>query len=185
MKVLLSWIREFVDVPESAEEIGKLMSVRGLALEGLEPHGDDVAMDFDVTANRPDCLSMIGIAREIATAYQRPLRADAATAKAVALRTSTDLPVTIEDPDLCPRYAGAVADVTVGPSPQWLQDRLKACGIRSISNVVDITNYVASRCTRSISTSSTAAPSSCAARSRASRSRRSTASSARSSPRCW
>ncbi len=152
MKVLLSWIREFVDVPESPEDIGKLLSVRGLALEGLEPHGDDVVMDFDVTANRPDCLSMIGIAREIATAYNRPLRSEgdgfshrhtAATAKAVALRTSTDgLPITIEAPDLCPRYAGAVADVTVGPSPQWLQDRLTACGIRSISNVVDITNYV-------------------------------------------
>ncbi|MDP2053367.1 MAG: phenylalanine--tRNA ligase subunit beta [Acidobacteriota bacterium] len=159
MKVLLSWIREFVDVPESAEEIGKLMSVRGLALEGLESHGDDVVMDFDVTANRPDCLSMIGIAREIATAYNRPLRSEgdgakdlegdgfsrrqAATAKAVALRTSTEgLPITIEAPDLCGRYVGAIADVTVGPSPQWLQDRLSACGIRSISNVVDITNYV-------------------------------------------
>ena len=152
MKVLLSWIREFVDVPESAEEIGRLLSVRGLALEGLEPLGDDVVMDFDVTANRPDCLSMIGIAREIATAYNRPMRSEgdgfshrhgSATAKAVALRTSTDgIPVTIEAPELCQRYVGAVADVTVGPSPQWLQDRLTACGIRAISNVVDITNYV-------------------------------------------
>ena len=152
MKVLLSWIREFVDVPESAEEIGRLLSVRGLALEGLEAHGDDVVMDFDVTANRPDCLSMIGIAREIATAYNRPMRSEgdgfshrhgSATAKAVALRTSTDgIPVTIEAPELCQRYVGAVADVTVGPSPQWLQDRLTACGIRAISNVVDITNYV-------------------------------------------
>ena len=160
MKVLLSWIREFVDVPESAEEIGKLMSVRGLALEGLEvlpgnpeglpPRQDDVVMDFDVTANRPDCLSMIGIAREIATAYGRPMRTGTSTfapgasvdKEVPALRSSAELPITIEDPELCPRYAGAVADVTVGPSPQWLQDRLKACGIRSISNVVDITNYV-------------------------------------------
>ena len=63
MKVLLSWIREFVDVKESAEEIGKLMSVRGLPLEGLERHGDDVVMDFEVTANRPDCLSMIAASR--------------------------------------------------------------------------------------------------------------------------
>ena len=74
MKVPLSWIREFVDVKASAEEIGTLMGVRGLALEGLEPHGDDVVMDFDVTANRPDCMSVIGIAREIATAYNLPLR---------------------------------------------------------------------------------------------------------------
>ena len=138
MKVLLSWIREFVDVPEPAEDIGKLLSVRGLALEGLESHGDDVVMDFDVTANRPDCLSMIGIAREIATAYNRPLTVPAAP----PLTIGASVAVTIEAPELCPRYAGAVADVTVGPSPQWLQDRLTACGIRSISNVVDITNYV-------------------------------------------
>ena len=63
MKVPLSWIREFVDVKATAEEIGTLMGVRGLALEGLETHGDDVVMDFDVTANRPDCMSVIGIAR--------------------------------------------------------------------------------------------------------------------------
>jgi len=143
MKVLLSWIREFVDVPESAEEIGRLLSVRGLALEGLEAHGDDVVMDFDVTANRPDCLSMIGIAREIATAYNRPMRQTASGGPDVPpLRTATDLPVTIEAPELCPRYAGAIADVTVGPSPPWMQERLTACGIRAISNVVDITNYV-------------------------------------------
>ena len=75
MKVLLSWIRDFVDVPGTAEEIGARMSLRGLALEGIEPHGDDAVLDFDVTANRPDCLSMRGIAREIATAYELPLNA--------------------------------------------------------------------------------------------------------------
>ena len=161
MKVLLSWIREFVDVTESAEDIGKLMSVRGLALEGLEPHGNDVVMDFDVTANRPDCLSMIGIAREIAAAYRRPLTDRAATAdlkvratdtergqvarnfsSAIDSATAAAIPVTIEAPELCGRYVAAVATVTVAPSPQWLQDRLTACGIRPISNIVDITNYV-------------------------------------------
>ena len=58
MKALLSWIREFVDLDESAEAIGRKLSMRGLALEGLEPHGTDALLDFDVTANRPDCLSM-------------------------------------------------------------------------------------------------------------------------------
>ena len=144
MKVPLSWIREFVDVTASSEEIGTLMGVRGLALEGLEPHGDDVVMDFDVTANRPDCLSVIGIAREIATAYQLPLRS--ATAEAVALQMSGSatgrVPVTIEEPELCGRYVAATADVIVGPSPQWLQDRLLTNGVRPISNIVDITNYV-------------------------------------------
>jgi phenylalanyl-tRNA synthetase beta chain len=138
VKVLLSWIREFVDLPESAENIGRLMSVRGLALEGLESHGDDAVMDFDVTANRPDCLSIRGIAREIATAYRLPLRLKNDS----ALQTSGDVPVTIEAPELCARYVGAPATVKVGPSPKWMQDRLAACGIRPISNIVDITNYV-------------------------------------------
>ena len=153
MKVPLSWIREFVDVTASADEIGTLMGVRGLALEGLEAHGDDVVMDFDVTANRPDCMSVIGIAREIATAYQLRLRLEgdglsrrradsSATAEAVALQTNGNANVTIDDPDLCGRYVAAIADVTVGPSPQWMQDRLTMCGVRPISNIVDITNYV-------------------------------------------
>ena len=143
MKVPLSWIREFVDVTASAEEIGTLMSVRGLALEGLDTHGDDVVMDFDVTANRPDCMSVIGIAREIATAYQVPLRSDGRSDPRADERSHNPaIKITIADPDLCGRYVGAVADVTVGPSPQWMQDRLTACGVRPISNIVDITNYV-------------------------------------------
>jgi phenylalanyl-tRNA synthetase beta chain len=155
MKVPLSWIREFVDVKADAEEIGALMGVRGLPLEGLVPHGDDLVMDFEVHANRPDLLSVKGIAREIATAYRLPLRGGgcflflpqdgAATAKAVALQKwdpDQSIPITIEEPELCGRYIGATADVTVGPSPTWMQDRLTACGVRPISNIVDITNYV-------------------------------------------
>jgi len=150
MKVPLSWIREFVDVPESADDIGTLMSVRGLALEGLERDGDETVLDFDVTANRPDCLSVIGIAREIATAYGRPLKTaagqTAAGTKVPALRPDGSdtpaIPVTIDAPDLCRRYVAAVADVVVGPSPAWMQARLNACGVRPISNIVDITNYV-------------------------------------------
>jgi phenylalanyl-tRNA synthetase beta chain len=143
MKVPLSWIREFVDVKASAEEIGTLMGVRGLALEGLEAHRDDVVMDFDVTANRPDCMSVIGIAREIATAYKLPLSHEgSARSFDTTVRNEGSVPIAIEAPDLCGRYVGAVADVKVGPSPQWMQDRLLMCGIRPISNIVDITNYV-------------------------------------------
>ena len=187
MKVLLSWIRDFVDVPGTPEEIGARMSLRGLALEGLEKHAnspDDAVMDFDVTANRPDCLSIKGIAREIATAYRLPLRDTPAEARArytsspdgpgavsqypstherqhasaqeverapasaavgagaEAKAQKSEIAVSIADPDLCSRYVAAVADVKVGPSPQWMQSRLIACGIRPISNIVDITNYV-------------------------------------------
>jgi phenylalanyl-tRNA synthetase beta chain len=128
------------------------MGVRGLALEGLEPHGGDVVMDFDVTANRPDLLSVIGIAREIATAYRLPLRLEGDRFSgrhdsATALRTSEwnpdqSIPITIEEPALCGRYIGATANVTMGPSPKWMQDRLSVCGVRPISSIVDITNYV-------------------------------------------
>jgi phenylalanyl-tRNA synthetase beta chain len=148
MKVLYSWIREFVDVTETPEALGRRLTLRGLALEGLEPgpdsSGDDAVLDFDVTANRPDCLSIAGIAREIATVYDLPLRTQAAEARhsAAAQLTAPRVPVTIEDPELCARYAAAVAEVEMGPSPAWMQARLTACGVRPISNIVDITNYV-------------------------------------------
>lgn len=159
MKVLLSWIREFVDVDETAEAIGRKLSVRGLALEGLEyrpalseppwgargeSQGTDALLDFDVTANRPDCLSTAGIAREVAVAFGVPFREPAARLAPLAATVSgpATLPIAIEAPDLCRRYVGAIAEVTMGPSPGWMADRLAACGVRPISNVVDITNYV-------------------------------------------
>jgi phenylalanyl-tRNA synthetase beta chain len=174
MKVLLSWLREFVDVPASAEEIAALMGVRGFAVEGIEPFGpsaegpakaDDSVIDFEVTANRPDCLSVVGIAREVATAYNLPLRAPGPASPGPGLLdrppgpaspgpglldrraglaegSPADIDIIIENPQLCPRYVGAVADVTIGPSPQWMQERLSAGGVRPISNIVDITNYV-------------------------------------------
>ena len=75
MKVLVSWMRDFVDVTASPEDIAKTMSVRGFAVEGLEDVGDaDGVIDFEVTGNRPDCMCVIGMAREIATAYDLPMR---------------------------------------------------------------------------------------------------------------
>jgi phenylalanyl-tRNA synthetase beta chain len=138
MKVPLSWVREFVDVTASAEEIGARMGLRGLPLESLETHGTDVVMDFEVTANRPDCMSVIGIAREIATAYGLT----AVGTEVPPLQTNGKVPITIDEPEMCGRYVGAAAEVNVGPSPQWMQDRLAMCGVRPISNIVDITNYV-------------------------------------------
>src|ERR1700752_728461 len=100
------------------------MSLHGLALEGIERHGAEEILDFDVTANRPDCLSTLGIAREIATVYGLPLGQgsgirDQGSAKDRGSEPS--VPITIEAPDLCRRYVGAIADVRVGPSPGWMQ----------------------------------------------------------------
>jgi phenylalanyl-tRNA synthetase beta chain len=151
VKVVLSWIREFVDVPGTPEEIGARLSVRGLALEGIERHGTEDVLDFEVSANRPDCLSILGIAREIATVYVLPLKQGSGIrdqgsgtkdTKETNAAKETPLPIRIDEPALCQRYVGAIADVSIGPSPDWMQARLTACGIRPIGNVVDVTNYV-------------------------------------------
>jgi phenylalanyl-tRNA synthetase beta chain len=141
MKILVSWLRDFVNVPGTAEEIARTMSVRGFAVESIDtlPDGDAV-LDFEIMANRPDCMSVVGMAREVATAYGLEIAQPAPVALSAA--DHADIDVTIEDPDLCPRYAGAVADVTMRPSPGWMQARLQAAGVRPISNIVDITNYV-------------------------------------------
>ena len=166
MKVLLSWLREFVDVPGTAEQIAATMSVRGFAVEGIESLPEftetvtadgtvahtpatsaDAVIDFEVTANRPDCLSVAGMAREIATAYGLQVRRPVVGGSSLALTSlkaveQGDIDIAIESKELCPRYAGAVADVKVGPSPEWMQARLRAAGVRPISNIVDVTNYV-------------------------------------------
>jgi phenylalanyl-tRNA synthetase beta chain len=149
MRLLVSWLRDFVDVPASANDIAAILALRGFEVASIEAvANDDAVIDFEVTANRPDCLSVIGLAREVATAYDLPMRAPSTAAgapialAAIASGESDRLRVTIEDADLCPRYAAAVADVTIGPSPAWLTARLQAAGIRPISSIVDITNYV-------------------------------------------
>jgi phenylalanyl-tRNA synthetase beta chain len=144
VKVQLSWLRELVNVPGAAEDIAATMSVRGFAVEGIETLDDgDAVLDFEITANRPDCMSILGMAREVATAYDVPLQQSAGTARpATAGGEPAPIDVVIENADLGPRYVGAVAAVTVAPSPAWMQQRLQAAGIRPISNIVDITNYV-------------------------------------------
>jgi phenylalanyl-tRNA synthetase beta chain len=102
-------------------------------------------MEAEVTSNRPDCMGHLGVARELAAGIDRPLKRDFMPAfTGTANPPGRDLvKVTIEDPDLCSRYIGAVIKgVKVAPSPDWLQRRLRACGVRPINNIVDITNYV-------------------------------------------
>ncbi|MDY6830321.1 MAG: phenylalanine--tRNA ligase subunit beta [Thermodesulfobacteriota bacterium] len=123
-----------------------------LSLDGATPVGipatralglSDTVLEIDLTPNRADCLSMIGVAREVAALsggrVARPVFSVPEAAAGVADYAS----VVIEEPDLCPRYtARVVLDVTVGPSPFWLQDRLRSVGLKPINNVVDITNFV-------------------------------------------
>ncbi|HEY8841055.1 MAG TPA: phenylalanine--tRNA ligase subunit beta, partial [Candidatus Dormibacteraeota bacterium] len=115
----------------------------GDSLESVIP--SQVTMDIDVTSNRPDCMGHLGVARELAAGLDRPVKVDFMPAfTGTANPPGRDLvKVSIDEPDLCARYIGGVVKgVKVGPSPEWLQRRLRACGVRPINNVVDITNYV-------------------------------------------
>ncbi len=103
----------------------------------------DVILDLDITPNRPDCLSVIGIAREIAALTGEPLRLPEIRYEETEDSIGSFASVDIAAPDLCPRYcASLVTGIKIAPSPGWLQQRLNSCGMRPINNVVDITNYV-------------------------------------------
>src|SRR3954470_21568828 len=144
MRLLVSWLRDFVDIDAPPEEIAERVGLRGFEVASIEPvdnpAGPDAVIDFEVTANRPDCLSVLGLAREVATIYDLPVTP--LELKPLAVGKSSELSVAIDEPELCPRYAAAVAEVSVGASPAWMSSRLQAAGIRSINSIVDLTNYV-------------------------------------------
>lgn len=104
---------------------------------------DDTTVEFEITSNRPDCFSVIGLAREAAATFGKPLKLHAPEVKAGHGPCGELLDVTVEAPDLCPMYsARVVKNVRVKPSPRWMRERLRAMGVRPINNIVDITNYV-------------------------------------------
>ena len=147
MRLVLSWLKEFVDVQASAADVAQTLALRGFEVASIEPlDGGDAVIDFEVTANRPDALSVLGLAREVATAYDLPLAPTharlAALPVAQGFSPADRITVTIDDAELCPRFAAAVADVRMGSSPAWMAARLQAASVRPISNIVDITNYV-------------------------------------------
>jgi len=109
----------------------------------LSAYLGDVIFDLDVTPNRPDCLSVIGIAREIAALTGEPLRLSPIHYGELEKSVDSFASVDIVEPDLCPRYcASLITGIKIAPSPSWLQQRLNSCGMRPINNVVDVTNYV-------------------------------------------
>jgi phenylalanyl-tRNA synthetase beta chain len=149
MRLLVSWVRDFVDVPAAPDEIAATLSLRGFEVAAVEHlGGNDAVIDFEVTANRPDCLSVLGLAREIATAYDLPLREPshapgaAARLASVPCGESDRVRVALEDVDLCARYAAGIAEVAPSVSPEWMTRRLHYAGLRPINPIVDVTNYV-------------------------------------------
>jgi phenylalanyl-tRNA synthetase beta chain len=143
MKISYEWLGELVELRVSPGELAEKMTMIGFAVDSVERVGSDHILDFDLTSNRPDALSHLGIAREAALVCDALLKHPGAEIREgdepVLAITSID----ILDPDLCPRYvARVVRGVRVGPSPEWLVKRLESIGHRSVNNIADITNFV-------------------------------------------
>lgn len=143
MKISYNWLSELVALSLPAEELAERMTMVGFAVETVEPHGDDRILDFDLTSNRPDALSHLGIAREAAIVCGTSLNQRNIALTESETNIESVASIEIRDADLCPRYAARVVKgVKVGPSPKWLVERLESIGQRSVNNIADITNFV-------------------------------------------
>jgi phenylalanyl-tRNA synthetase beta chain len=142
VKILVSWLRDFVDAPADVRKLGDDLTAAGLAVDGVEMRGDDGVLDLDITTNRVDCMNVYGVAREVSVLYGVPLKPLPVTFQEKGGAASEAWAIDVQAPDLCPRFCGRVLDVRIGPSPDWMRARLEAAGVRPISNVVDLTNYV-------------------------------------------
>lgn len=137
------WLKEITDTNFSPQEVKERLTMVGLAIDAVESHGQDFVIDVEVPSNRPDCLSHVGIGRELTVIEQKQLRLPESKSLKTEGCSANLTSVEIKDPDLCPRYAARlVRGVKIGPSPDWLAKRLETIGQRPINNVADITNYV-------------------------------------------
>lgn len=143
MKISLDWLAEYLPGSISAETASEALTHGGLPVELVERHGDDTVIDVEVTSNRGDCLCHVGVARELSALLDRPFKPVAPSAKESPTPAASATSVQITAPQLCPHYtARVIRNVKIGPSPAWMVRRLEAVGLRSINNIVDVTNYV-------------------------------------------
>jgi phenylalanyl-tRNA synthetase beta chain len=143
MKISYNWLSELVTLTLKPQELAERLTMAGLAVESIEPHGDDHLLDVDLTSNRPDALSHLGVAREAAIICATELKSQVVNLTESDAAVDSAAAIEIHDPELCPRYAARVVrNVKVGPSPQWLVDRLETIGQRTVNNIADISNYV-------------------------------------------
>ena len=134
-------LKELLPLGKSPEELVELFPLMMLSVESVEKRGDDTLFDLEITPNRPDLLGHLGVAAQLATFLNLPLPAPEFNLKGVE-GFPEDVSVSVEDPR-CGRYtAMVVEDVQVGPSPEWLRERIEALGLHSVNNVVDVSNYV-------------------------------------------
>lgn len=142
MKITYNWLKDFVDIKISPRELADKLTMAGLEVVSLEEKSGDFVLEIEITSNRPDWLSVLGIAREVAAITNAKLKVENyKPTKEIKGRSS--LKVEIENQKDCSLYtARVIKGVKVGSSPEWLRKRLELVGCRSVNNVVDITNYV-------------------------------------------
>jgi len=143
MKVSIKWLKEFVDFSLNPAELADALTMAGLEVEDIIPDsrdkGDSI-LEISVTPNRPDCLSIRGIAHEISAILKLPFKDKSAS---VEKEEGVRPLIEIKEPDLCPRYASRIIHgIKVKPSPEWIAKRIESHGFRPANNIVDITNYV-------------------------------------------
>ena len=143
MIVSWNWLKEYVTLDMPVETLANRLMMAGLNLESIDDVEGDIAVDLEVTSNRPDCLCHVGVARETAALFERDWRLPPAEPATTGSPVATAVQVEVAESALCPLYtARLIRGVRIGPSPLWMQRRLKTLGIRPINNVVDCTNYV-------------------------------------------
>src|SRR6266581_856627 len=143
MLISYHWLRELTDTQLTPLDLRERLTMVGLAIDAVDEREDDSILDVEVPSNRPDCLSHVGVAREVSVIESGQLHLPEGKSPKVKGRAEDLTSVEIRDLDLCPRYAARlVRGVKIGPSPDWLVTRLEAIGQRSINNVADITNHV-------------------------------------------
>jgi phenylalanyl-tRNA synthetase beta chain len=144
MKVVYNWLKDFVDVPATVQELAARLALHGTNVASVEPQPLGGVIDAEVTSNRPDCLGVYGIAREVSAIYKLDFkRITPKVTESAAAKTSDAVSIKIAAPELCGRFtARVIRNVKIQPSPVWLRERLAAAGVASINNVVDASNYV-------------------------------------------
>ena len=143
MRILLSWLRDFVEIRESPRDLAHALTMAGMAVDTVEDVDGDAVFECDITSNRPDAMNHFGMAREVASIYRRPLRRPTSEFAEADSTAASMASVAIANPESCARYVGRVfTGVRVAPSPDWIRRRLELCGIRPINNLADLTNYV-------------------------------------------
>jgi phenylalanyl-tRNA synthetase beta chain len=146
MLVSEQWLQDYVSLPDHDELVDRL-TMSGLNHEGSVAVGSDRQIDLEVTSNRPDCLGHIGVAREIAVLFDQPLKIPDPRPASGGPPIGDGFAVEIQCPELCYRFtARLIRGVSVGPSPDWLVQRLQSAGVTSVNNVVDASNYVMLEC---------------------------------------